>query len=132
MFNEENISSVGRAHGRNREVVGSNPACSLLYFLKGETIMANFMERFKEYLKFDEEYLGGPHKVYKFPNNYGASVIQNDYSYGGERGLWEIAVIYFVDGNEWDIDYSTPITSDVLGYLTDEEVCETLEQIKNL
>lgn len=94
--------------------------------------MQNFMERFKEYLNFDEEYLGGPHKVYKFPNNYGASVIQNDYSYGGERGLWEIAVVCFVDGNKWDIDYSTPITNDVLGYLSDEEVENTLEQIKNL
>lgn len=94
--------------------------------------MANFMERFKEYLDFDEEYLGGPHKVYKFPNNYGASVVKHKYSYGGKDGLWEIAVICFVDGNEWDIDYSTPITSDVLGYLTDEEVCETLEKIKNL
>lgn len=94
--------------------------------------MANFMEKYKEFLKNEASLFGGPHKVYKFPNNYGASVIQNDYSYGGERGLWEIAVIYFVDGNEWDIDYSTPITSDVLGYLTDEEVENTLEQIKNL
>lgn len=94
--------------------------------------MANFMEKYKEFLKYEESLYGGPHKVYKFPNNYGASVVKHNYSYGGERGLWEIAVVYFVDGDEWDIDYSTPITSDVLGYLTDEEVCETLEQIKNL
>lgn len=94
--------------------------------------MANFMEKYKEFLKYEESLFGGLHKVYKFPNNYGASVIQHDYSYGGKDGLWEIAVIYFVDGDEWDIDYSTPITRDVLGYLTDEEVCETLEQIKNL
>lgn len=93
--------------------------------------MANFMEKYKEYLKFDEEYLGGQHKVYKFPNNYGASVIQNDYSYGGERGLWEVGVIFFF-GDDYELTYSTPITEDVLGYLTDEEVCETLEQIKNL
>ena len=31
--------------------------------------MQNFMEKFKEYLKIDEEHLGGPHKVYKFPND---------------------------------------------------------------
>lgn len=58
--------------------------------------MANFMERFKEYLKFDEEYLGGPHKVYKFPNNYGASVVQNDYSYGGEREDFEKSRLYIL------------------------------------
>lgn len=89
------------------------------------------MEKFKEYLKFDNEHLGGPHKVYKFPNNYGASVIQNEWSYGGKDGLWEVGVILF-DGDDYELTYSTPITNDVLGYLTDEEVCETLEQIKNL
>lgn len=94
--------------------------------------MQNFMETYKEFLKYEENIFGGPHKVFKFPNNYGASVVQNDYSYGGKKGLWEIAVIYFIDVDQWDIDYSTPITSDVLGYLTDEEVCETLEKIKNL
>lgn len=93
--------------------------------------MANFMEKYKEYLKFDNEHLGGPHKVYKFPNNYGASVIKNEWSYGGKDGLWEVGVILF-DGDNYELTYSTPITNDVLGYLTDEEVCETLEQIKNL
>lgn len=94
--------------------------------------MSNFMEKYKEFLKYEASLFGGPHKVYKFPNNYGASVVKNNYSYGGKDGLWEIAVVYFVNDNEWHIDYSTPITSDVLGYLTDEEVCETLEKIKNL
>ena len=94
--------------------------------------MQNFMKKYKEFLKYEESLFGGPHKVFKFPNHYGASAIQNDYSYGGKKGLWEIAVMHFVDGDEWGIDYSAPITSDVLGYLTDEEVCETLEKIKNL
>lgn len=93
--------------------------------------MVNFMEKFKDYLKYDEKHLGGPHKVYKFPNNYGASVIKNKYSYGGTENLWEVGVIFFY-GDDYELTYSTPITSDVLGYLTDEEVCETLEQIKKL
>ena len=93
--------------------------------------MQNFMEKFKEYVKFDEEYLGGPHKVYKFPNNYGASVIKNKYSYGGTENLWEVGVVFFY-GDGYELTYSTPITDDVLGYLSDEEVENTLEQIKNL
>lgn len=93
--------------------------------------MQNFMEKFKEYLKIDEEHLGGPHKVYKFPNNYGASVIKNPYSYGGEQNLWEVGVVFF-DEDNYELTYSTPITNDVLGYLSDEEVENTLEQIKNL
>lgn len=93
--------------------------------------MQNFMERFKEYLKFDGEYLGGPHKVYKFPNNYGASVVKHKYSYGGKDGLWEVGVIFFY-GDDYELIYSTPITNDVLWYFTDEEVENTLEQIKNL
>lgn len=93
--------------------------------------MANFMEKYKEYLKFDEEYFGGPYKVYKFPNNYGARVIQNDYSYGGKEGLWEVGVLFF-DGDSYGLVCSKSIINDTLGYLTDEEVENTLEQIKNL
>lgn len=82
----------------------------------------------------------GIQKVYRFPNGYGASVIQHKrFSYGGEDGLWEVAVIRFyessvgsVDGISWDIDYTTPITSDVLGYLTDFEVDEKLDEIRKL
>lgn len=94
--------------------------------------MQNFMEKYKEFLFRYDAFEDGTHILYKFPNNYGASVIKTRYSRGGNRGLWEIAVIYFVDGDEWDIDYSTPITGDTLGCLTDEKVCETLEKIKNL
>lgn len=92
------------------------------------------MEKFKEYLlrKWHNDLYEETQMVYKFPNNYGASVIKTRYSRGGNRGLWEIAVIYFIDGDEWDIDYSTPITGDTLGCLTDENVCEILEKIKNL
>lgn len=93
--------------------------------------MQNFMEKFKEYLKIDEEWLGGPHKVYRFPNNYGANVFKNKYSYGGEQNLWEVGIVFF-DGDDYKLIYSTPIAKDVLGYLTDEDVENTLEQIKNL
>ncbi len=66
--------------------------------------------------------------IYKAENGYGASIVQHQFSYGGEKGLWELAVL---DPNG-DICYSTPITSDVVGNLTDQKVNELLEQIDNL
>ena len=73
--------------------------------------------------------------LFRFPNDYGASVVINDCSYGHENGLFELAVIKYQDNEweeEWEIDYSTPITNDVLGYLRSKDVMEYLYQIKNL
>lgn len=93
------------------------------------------MERFKNYLlrqwydTFDE----GIHKIYKFPNKYGASVVKTRFTYGGDQDLWELAVLKFDDkSDKYKLAYDTPITNNVLGYLSDEEVENILEQIKNL
>jgi hypothetical protein len=75
--------------------------------------------------------LGGIQYIHRFENGYGASVIRNKYSYGGSSGLWELAVIRW-DGGDWDIAYNTPITDDVLGYLSDEKVQSLLNQIEML
>jgi hypothetical protein len=72
--------------------------------------------------------LGGVQRIYRFDNDLGASVVRFPYSYGGDSGLWELGVIKF-NGDRWKLTYETPITSDVLGYLTDEEVASTLDQI---
>jgi hypothetical protein len=64
--------------------------------------------------------------LFNFNNGYGASVIKADYSYGGSSGLWELAILD-IGGN---ITYETPITNNVLGYLTDDKVKETLNKIK--
>jgi hypothetical protein len=66
--------------------------------------------------------------IVQFPNGYGASIVQGEYTYGGKDGLYEIAVF----GKDGHITYSTPITDDVLGYLSEEEVEKTLIDIKNL
>lgn len=60
-----------------------------------------------------------------FENGYGASVI-ND-GYGRKQGLYELAVL--LDG---DICYTTPITEDVLGHLTEYDVIRTLKEISDL
>ena len=66
-----------------------------------------------------------------FDNGYGVSVIKSSNSYGGSRGLYEAAVLKVTD-DDWQITYDTPITSDVLGHLTTEEVEVLLYEVENL
>ena len=70
--------------------------------------------------------------IFKFDNGYGASVIKNIMSYGHAQDLFELAVIEFIDEFTWKICCSTEITDDVIGYLTNDDVLELLERIKNL
>lgn len=67
-------------------------------------------------------------KTYTFDNGYGASVICNQGSYGNTDGLFELAVL---DKNG-DICYDTPITSDVIGYMTHDHVARVLKDIESL
>ena len=60
----------------------------------------------------------------KFKNNYTASIIKG---YGAQEGLWEVAVIH-----KNKVVYDTPITNDVLGYLSDEDVVQVISDIMNL
>lgn len=78
--------------------------------------------------------LGGEQRLYKFPNGYGASVIKGYGTYGNEKGLWELAVVELGRKSDWDfkITYSTPITSDVEGYLTPAKVQKLLRKIQAL
>ena len=75
---------------------------------------------------------GGVQNVYKFDNGYGASVVQHEFSYGSHENLWELAVIHFDSDGEWSLDYSTPITDDVIGWIDMMQVMEILLQIQNL
>ena len=71
----------------------------------------------------------------RFNNNYGASVIYNRNSYGFEEGLFELAVVKFTELHDritWNITYETPITADVIGFLTEDEVLDILKEIKEL
>jgi len=63
----------------------------------------------------------------EFDNGYEVSVVKSEYTYGGKDGLYELAI--FKDG---EICYDTPITNDVIGYLTTEEVTDLMEQIQKL
>ena len=88
-------------------------------------------DKFEKYLyKVREE--SNLHYIFKFNNGYGASVIKNIMSYGHAQDLFELAVIEFIDEFTWKICCSIEITDDVLGYLTDDDVLDLLERIKNL
>lgn len=69
----------------------------------------------------------GYQKFVEFDNGYTASVVSNDMSYGGDRGLFEIAILV-----NSEIVYDTPVTNDVIGFLDFEGVVQTLESIKQL
>lgn len=65
---------------------------------------------------------------FKFENNYGASVIKNRGSYGNEADLFELALTY----ND-ELSSNGDLIGDTLfGCLTNEDVIELLEKIKNL
>jgi hypothetical protein len=64
----------------------------------------------------------------EFDNGYGASIVRHDYSYGGNKGLFELAVL----DNKSNLTYDTPITDDVIGWLRPEDVTEVLIKIQQL
>lgn len=114
----------------------------------------NYLEYFEEFenpkgtpLDYTgwEEYYVDPeengHWLFRFPNEYGASVIKRYGSYGYKEDKFELAVIFWSYNDDddkdeedmyYDLTFSTPITDDVIGHLTNEEVLELLEKIKKL
>ena len=71
----------------------------------------------REIVVFDRKSGNSIQHIYEFTNGYGANVIQIEYSKGSEDGV---------------LCYSTTITSDVIGYLTADEVAEHLSRIEKL
>lgn len=74
----------------------------------------------------------GTQRLFRFPNGFGASVVKHRFSYGGWEGLYELAVIAWESEEMWNIDYTTPITRDVIGYLSLKGVERELENIMRL
>ena len=89
---------------------------------------------YEEYIVFDGKHIcfkHGTQTIYIFPNNYGASVVTGEGSYGG----LELAVIWYPtkDNKSYIIDSTTDVTSDVLGWLeTDNNVYKHLQSIEGL
>ncbi len=86
----------------------------------------------------------GIHYIFRFPNNYGASVVKQYGCYGYENDKWELACILF--NHDEDIDDISVVPTEYmivyppslfigrtpLGNLTDEEVYNILKDIKSL
>jgi hypothetical protein len=87
------------------------------------------MITFKD-LKFEQldSFYNGVQCRISFENGFGASVVKHSFSYGGKDGLYELAVL----NSSGNLTYDTPITDDVLGYLTEQDVTEILIKIQQL
>lgn len=86
-------------------------------------------DEFERYLidKYEDE-MDCIHYIFRFPNDYGASVVKGRYTYGGPE-LWEMGLIFFDEDDCYDLAYEKDFSEDVIGYLTDEEVNRLLEKI---
>ena len=83
---------------------------------------------------------GGVYKVIRFDNDYGASLICHAGSYGGNKGLWELALIEFEEGDE-DMENFKLIhddnnvlggDGDIVGWLNEKEVITLLHKIEQM
>jgi hypothetical protein len=90
------------------------------------TIMKKFQDL--DFVKLDDGFMKGVQGRMMFENGYGVSVVSHTYSYGGKDGLFEVAVL----DKDGDLTYDTPVTNDVIGYLTEEDVTDVMKQVQEL
>ena len=87
------------------------------------------MKTFKD-LEFVEypNHIEGVQARIQFDNGYGVSVVCSPYTYGGDRGLYELGVL----DSEGHLTYATSVTDDVIGYLRPEDVTDVMTKIQQL
>jgi len=87
------------------------------------------MKTFKdlEFIELDPHMNGVAARI-MFENGYGVSVVRHSFSYGGNSGLYELAVLD-ADG---EITYDTDVTDNVIGHLTPEGVTEKMAFVQVL
>lgn len=80
-------------------------------------------------LKFETHPIGagGARAVAEFDNGYKASVVTGEMFRSRSDAPYEVAVL-----DEDGITYDTPVTDDVLGYLTEDEANDVLAAIEAL
>jgi hypothetical protein len=88
------------------------------------------MKTFKD-LEFEPHAagMGGVMSRIQFDNGYGVSVVKTPYTYGGDRGLYELAVL----GSNGELHYDNPVANgDVVGFLREEDVTNAMCVIQKL
>jgi hypothetical protein len=96
------------------------------------------MKTFKD-LVFNNHPAGdGKQAVMLFPNGYGVSIVRFNLpggfgygSYTSDESEWELAVLKETE-DEWSLTYETPITDDVLGHLSEDDVTEIMAKVQSL
>lgn len=91
--------------------------------------MSDMLDDLPEPVRINAKF-GGMQALWRFPNGRGASVVNHSGSYGTE-----LAVLRYTseDVGDYELDYSTPVTDDVIGHIGDaEELLGYLRQIRDL
>lgn len=79
-------------------------------------------------LNFEPHHLGiGTQAKHEFPNGYGVSVLTGEMFYTSIDGPFEVAILF-----NGDVCYDTPITSDVLGHQTADDVEDVMRRVEEL
>lgn len=76
-------------------------------------------------------HMGGHCWQFLFANGYGASIVKHYGSYGGTQDYWELAVLHR-ENDVWNLCYDTHITYDVIGWLSEEEILNIVQEIQQL
>lgn len=85
-----------------------------------------------EIIPWRKDYLNGGGVTICYDNGYCADICLTDMSYGNQFGLFEFAIMTYIDNKIGEMVFDTPITDDVLGGLTIEECKNYCQQVKEL
>lgn len=84
------------------------------------------LEFFKRVPGVFNQQTGSIHWYEEFDNGYAVSVVAGPNTYGGDRGLFELAVM-----KDGEIHYNNPVArGDVRGYLSEEDVNELVDTVE--
>lgn len=92
------------------------------------TLDLKIEKQFKQYLVIKARRESGIQYLFRFENDYGASVIKTEFSFGNKQDLWELALLFWHDGC-YELSYHEIVKNGVLGYLSDYDVNKLLKTI---
>ena len=92
--------------------------------------MDKYYKTFQDLRFKPQSFLKGVQAILFFPNGYGISVVRNVLS-RTTVNTWEIAILKGTE-SYYDLCYDTPITDDVIGYCSEEDVSNIMKQIQDL